>query len=115
MESVSEHWGSIVCVIGVAISAIGLAWAIREARGARSAAEAAEKATKKTREEIGRRLLVVDLERAVDLIQRLKLLHSTDPLGESSRAVSGAEGHDFWNHRPLSDMEPAQRERLVIA
>lgn len=43
--------------------------------GARSAARAAKKATRETKDQIGRDLVVVDLERAVALIQRLKLLH----------------------------------------
>ncbi len=75
MEFFSNHWGSLFSVIGVAVSVIGLAWAILEARRARSAAELAERATIETRNRIGRHLAATDLERAVGLIQRLKLLH----------------------------------------
>ena len=75
MEFFLDHWGSLFSVIGVAVSVIGLAWAIREARRARSAAQSAERATVETRDSIGRHLVATDLARAVGLIQRLKLLH----------------------------------------
>ena len=57
------------------VSIVGLVWAVRAARGAQSAAQAAAQATRETRDRTGRDLVVVDLERAVALIQRLKLLH----------------------------------------
>ena len=75
MDFLSDHWGNIFSVIGVVVSVVGLAWAILEAQGAKSAAQAAEQATIETRDSIGRHLVTIDLERAVSLIQRLKLLH----------------------------------------
>ncbi len=75
MEFFLDHWGSISSFIGVVVSVIGLAWAIREARRARSAAQSAERATIETRNSIGHRLAATDLERAIGLIQRLKFLH----------------------------------------
>ena len=75
MDFISDHWGNISSFIGVVVSVVGLAWAIREARRARSAAQSAEQATIETRDSIGRHLVTIDLERAVGLIQRLKLLH----------------------------------------
>ena len=77
MEFILEHWGSLFSVIGVVVSVACLAWAAIEARGARSAAAAAEQATLETKDNIGRHLLAIDLERSISLIQRLKLLHST--------------------------------------
>ena len=77
-----EHWGNLASVIGVLVSGGGLAWAICEAKGARSSAEAAEEAAKEatdaTRNAIGRHLLIIDLERAINIIERLKLLHRNE-------------------------------------
>ena len=75
-DFLTEHYGNLFSIIGVVVSAAGLAWAVIEARRARSAARSAERATIETRDNIGRHLLAIDLERAVSLIQRLKLLHS---------------------------------------
>ena len=75
MDFFLDHWGNIFSVIGVVVSVVGLAWAIREARRARSAAQAAERATVETRASIGHRLAATDLERGIGLIQRLKSLH----------------------------------------
>ena len=77
MEFLVAHWGNLASVIGVIVSVGGLAWAVVEARGARSAAQSAEQAALETKDNIGRHLLAIDLERAINLIQRLKLLHST--------------------------------------
>ena len=70
-----HNWGNVSSVAGVIVSAVGLVWAVTAALGARSAARAAQQATVEARDSIGRHLLVVDLQKAVDLIQRLKLLH----------------------------------------
>ena len=51
---------------------------VKEARGARSASQAAKNAANDTRDQIARHLQAVDLERAIGLIQRIKLLHDTD-------------------------------------
>jgi hypothetical protein len=74
-QFLQEYWGDLASVLGVVVSIVGLVWAVRVARGARSAARAAKKATQETTDRIGRTLVVVDLERAVALIQLLKLLH----------------------------------------
>ena len=78
MDFLSDHWGNISSFIGVVVSVVGLAWAIREARRARKAAQSAERATIETRDSIGRHRVTIDLERAVSLIQRLKLLHNAN-------------------------------------
>jgi hypothetical protein len=71
-----HNWGNVSSVVGVIVSAVGLVWAVSAARGARSAAQAAEQSTIETRDSISHHLLVVDLQQAVDLIQRLKFLHN---------------------------------------
>lgn len=78
MDFFLDHWGNIFSVIGVVVSVVGLSWAILEAHRARSAAQSAERATIETRDSIGRHLVTIDLERAVSLIQRLKLLHNAN-------------------------------------
>ena len=75
MDFLLSHWGNLASVIGVVVSVAGLAWAVIEARRARSAAQAAEQATLETKDNIAHHLLVIDLERAIGLIQRLKSLH----------------------------------------
>ena len=75
MDFLSNHWGNISSVIGVVVSVVGLAWAIREASRARSAAQSAEQAAIEARNSIGHRLAATDLQRAIGLIQRLKSLH----------------------------------------
>ena len=80
MDFSINNLGPLASVIGLFLSAVGLGWAIIEARGARSAAQAAEREAEQARIEgvqsIERHLLTTDINRAVDLIQRLKLLHS---------------------------------------
>ena len=75
---VIDHLGSLASVIGVIVSAVGLGWVVIVARGARSAAQAAEKATTEARDNIGRNLQLIDLERSIALIERIKLLHSIE-------------------------------------
>ena len=77
MEYLADNWGSLASVTGVVVSLAGLAWAIIEARGARSASQAARAAANETRSDIARHLQAVDLQRAIALIQRIKLLHDT--------------------------------------
>ena len=75
MEFISENWGSLASALGLLVSAVGLTWAIRTARGARTAAQAAEKATSETRRAFHRYLTTVDIERANARIEYVKNLH----------------------------------------
>ena len=77
MEFVIANWGSLTSAIGVIVSLVGLVWVFIEARGARTASQAAQEATRETNSQIARYLQTVDLERAIGLIQRIKLLHNT--------------------------------------
>ena len=74
----SVTWGDVATALGIIVSLIGLAWAIKEAHGARSASEAAEAAASETRDQIAHHLQAVDLERAIGLIERIKTLHDND-------------------------------------
>ena len=75
MDYFLDNWGSFVGVLGVIISIGGFAIAIRQASRARTSAQAAEIASKQTREAIVRAMTVIDLERSIALIQRVKELH----------------------------------------
>ncbi len=57
---------------------IGLGYAGYQSSKARSSAEAAEDAADETRDSIGKHLLIIDLERAINIIERLKLLHRNE-------------------------------------
>ena len=74
-DFVISNWGSLASVVGLVISAVGLIWAIIIARGARLASRAAQSASQETSAQIARHLQSMNLERAIALIQRLKLLH----------------------------------------
>ena len=78
MDFLQNHWGDLLSAAGLIASLGGLVWAIKARRAAvaaESAAEAAERGAKEAASSIGRALSVVDLRKAIDLIQRLKDLH----------------------------------------
>lgn len=75
IDFVADNWGSLASAAGLVVSFAGIGWAIIESRRARSAAQAARTAANETRNDIARHLQAVDLERAIALIQRIKLLH----------------------------------------
>ena len=71
MDYLLENWGSFVGVLGLLASIGGLVYALLARRAARSAEQAAREA----RQALSRSLSSVDIERAVELINRLKNLH----------------------------------------
>lgn len=75
-QFLGAHWGDIASVVGLILACAGIGWAIKEAKKARSASEAAQCATNATRKRIAGRLRAVDFERALAVVNRLKLLHS---------------------------------------
>ena len=75
IEFAAANWGSLASAVGLVVSAVGLTYAVVVARGARSASQAAQKASHETNVQIDRHLRATNLERAIALIQRLKLLH----------------------------------------
>ena len=73
-----DNWGNFVGVAGAIVSLAGLVVsyvAMRRAGKARDAAAAAEVASNETQVEITKVLAIVDLERAIGLIERLKAFH----------------------------------------
>lgn len=77
MDALLVNAGSWASISGAAISTIGLIATIIVAWGARSASRAARAAAIATNNSIERHLQAVDVERAIGLIQRIKLLHDT--------------------------------------
>ena len=78
MDYVLQNWGSFIGLIGVGVSIGGLIAslvAVYRAGKARDAAAAAEIASNDTQVEITKVLAIVDLERAIGLIERLKAFH----------------------------------------
>ena len=69
IDFVAVHWGSLASIAGL-IATIWIAW------GARAASRSADRAARATRDDIRGYLQTVDLERAIRLIQRVKLLHN---------------------------------------
>jgi hypothetical protein len=77
MEALLVSAGSWASISGVVISTVGLIATIIIAWGARSASRAARAAAIATNNRIENHLQAIDLERAIGLIQRIKLLHDT--------------------------------------
>lgn len=64
----STVFGNSATLVGIGVSLVGLVWAISAAQGARSAA-------RETRDQVARHLQTVDVQRAIGLITRIKILH----------------------------------------
>lgn len=82
MDYIADNWGSFVSLAGLVVSFGGLWWAIvragqarTSAQESRDAAAAAQKASEETQNAIKRTLTIVDLQKAIALVDRLKLLH----------------------------------------
>ena len=76
MDWLSHNWGSVLSAIGLAATVVGLAIVFHQARKARSSAEASKIAAQQTQLAITGTLTIVDLGRAIFLVQRLKQLHA---------------------------------------
>lgn len=70
MDYFVDNWGNFVGLLSLVITIIGFGVAIHRATQARESAAGAEAASQETRDAITRVLAVVDLERAIALIQR---------------------------------------------
>ncbi len=75
MDWLGDNWGSLVSSVGLVIAVTGIGLAVYRAGQAEKAAKAAENASTEARNTITRVLTIVDLQKAIDLIQRVKLLH----------------------------------------
>lgn len=76
MDWLSHNWGSVLSAIGLAATVVGLAIVFHQARKARSSAEASKIAAQQTQLAITGTLTIVDLGRAIAMVQRLKQLHA---------------------------------------
>ena len=76
MDWLSHNWGSVLSAIGLAATVVGLAIVFHQARKARSSAEASKIAAQQTLLAITGTLTIVDLGRAIAMVQRLKQLHA---------------------------------------
>jgi hypothetical protein len=75
MDYFLDNWGSFVGLLSLIVTIIGFGVAIHRATQARKSAAAAEAASQETRKAVTKVLTLVDLQRAIALIQRLKALH----------------------------------------
>ena len=75
MDWVADNWGSVVSSVGLVATVLGLWIVFRRASEARSSAEASRIAAQEARQAISGTLTIVDLERAIAMVERLKQLH----------------------------------------
>ena len=115
MDFLIDHWGSLASVIGVLVSVVGLGWVVIVARGARSAAQAAQKATDEARDNIRRNLQLMDLERSIALIERIKLLHSIGRWESASELYPVLRAMISAIIARISEKEIDLRQRLAMS
>jgi hypothetical protein len=94
-----NNWGSLASVVGLFATVVGLSTAISVASKARAwadesrtAAEAAQTASFETRDAISRTLTSIELEGAIGVIERLKLLHRDRKWEVAVERYSGLRG-----------------------
>ena len=75
MDWFSDNWGNVISAFGLAATVIGLFLVFGSAREAEKSAVASKEAAEKTQVAITNVLNIVDLERAIAMVQRLKRLH----------------------------------------
>ncbi len=75
MDWLGNNWGNLLSALGLAATVIGLFIVFRTAREAQKAADSSRIAAQETELAISGVLTVVDLERAIAMVQRLKQLH----------------------------------------
>lgn len=75
MSYLLDNWGSFVSLVGLVATVIGLIVVFRRAGEARTSAADARTAAQETQQAITDVLKIVDLERAIAVVQRLKQLN----------------------------------------
>lgn len=75
MDWLADNWGSVISSVGLVATILGLWIVFRRAGQARRAADASRIAAQETQLAISSVLTIVDLERAIAMVQRLKQLH----------------------------------------
>ena len=115
MEALLVSAGSWASLSGAILSTIGLIATIIVAWGARSASRAARAAAVATNSRIESHLQSVDLERAIALIQRIKLLHDTERWEAAIEQYQSLRMMVYgFIARTLED-QTAFREKLTVA
>lgn len=75
MDYFLNNWGSFASVLGLLITIVMVGLAVHRAGQAQKSATAAKVAAEETQKSIAGVLTIVDLERAIAMVQRLKTLH----------------------------------------
>lgn len=117
MDYFLDNWGSFVGLLSLIITIIGFGVAIHRVTQARRSAAAAEVASQKTRVAITRVLTVVDLQRAIALIERLKALHRDNKwdasLGHYQELRAMLSDIEATHPAPTPDLHTTLREAIV--
>lgn len=117
MDYFLDNWGSFVGLLSLIVTIIGFGVAIHRATQARKSAAAAEAASQETRDAITRVLTVVDLERAIALVQRLKVLHRDNKwdasLGHYQELRAMLSDIDARHPAPTPELHTTLREAIV--
>ena len=75
MDWLGDNWGNLISALGLVATVIGLFLVFRRAREAQRSADASKNAAQETQQAFTSVLTIVDLERAIAMVQRLKRLH----------------------------------------
>ena len=75
MDWLGGNWGNVISTLGLAATIIGLFIVFHRAREAQKSADASRMAAQETQQAFTSVLTIVDLERAIAMVQRLKQLH----------------------------------------
>ena len=107
--------GGLISAVGVLVSLVALAFAAYQAYRARSASEAARKASEQAITHLNSYLQAVDFERAIGLIQRVKILHNH---GQWGSALEHYQAIRSMMSNIIARLPPEQndfREKLTTA
>ena len=111
MDFFVANWEAVVNIAALIFSAIGVVFSIAafiQARKARTAADASERASQKTQDSLTSILTVVDLQKAISAIQRLKLLHreeSWEACLENYQPLRSTVSDIAGRHSPLTETQ----------
>ena len=72
---IGANWGSVVSVLGLVATVVGLILVFLRAGEAQKSADASKEAAQETQQAITSILNIVDLQKAIAMVQRLKRLH----------------------------------------
>ena len=116
IDFLQNNWGDLASALGLAASVLGLmaslgglVWAIK----ARRAAVAAESAAAEAADSIGRAMSVVDLRKAIDLIQRLKDLHRENRWEAALEHYQPLREMIYWIQSRYPDWDESDLEKMI--